>query len=135
VARTAWLTVFCLLGVGPVILVKVVTGTSAPPVAADIVDAVRPPVTANLQEDTLAKSDRLPVFPHSETKQAAVPSLSAVVPVNAVQPPIPDDPPKIVARHWHEGNSLPGMKRKLIRRTTGKRRDTTIASDTRATER
>jgi hypothetical protein len=135
VSRTAWFAAFCLLGLGPFIFAKVVTGTTAPPVAADIVDAARPPVKASLQEDTLAKSDRLPTFQQTEAKQAAAAMLAAVVPADAVQPPTPDDPPKIVGRHWHEGDSVSATKRKLARRPTGKKRDTTIASSARASER
>jgi hypothetical protein len=52
--------------------------------------------------------------------------------MDAVESPIPDDPSKIVPRHWHEGNALPAAKRKLTRRPIGKKRETTIASNARA---
>jgi|SRR5665213_3675002 len=131
--RTAWLAAFCLLGLGPFIFIKVGTGTSAPTIAANIVDAAPPPVTANSQVDTLAKADRLPTFQQTETKKAATLSLAAVAPADVVQPPPPDDPPKIVGRHWHEGDALPVIKRKLARRPAGKKkRDTTISSSAHA---
>jgi hypothetical protein len=130
--RTTWLAAFCLLGLGPFIFIKVGTGTSAPNVAADIVDAAPPPVTANSQVDTLAKADRLPIFQQTETKKAATLSLAAIAPADVVQPLTPDDPPKIVGRHWHEGDALPAIKRKLARRPAGKKRDTTIASSAHA---
>lgn len=128
-ARTAWLTAFSLLGLGPFVLMKVVTGTSAPPVAADLTGA-RPSAMASSPEDSLAKSDRLPVFRPSETKPAA--ALAAAAPAEAVQPPIPDDSPNIVPRHWHEGSALPAAKRKLTRRQISKKRDTTVASNAHA---
>jgi hypothetical protein len=115
------------LGLGPFVLMKVVTGTSAPPIAANIADAAQAPAIATLPGDTLAKSDRLPVFRPTETKSAAV--VATVDPTDAVQPPIPDIPPKIVPRHWHEGGALPAAKRKLTRRSIGKKRDTTVASN------
>jgi hypothetical protein len=132
VARTVWLAAFCLLGLGPFVLMKVVTGTSARPVAADIVGAARPSVTASLPEDTLGKSDRLPEFHPTEVKQEEATVTPAVAPMEAVQPSVQDDPPKIVPRHWHEGDTIRGAKRKLTRRSTGKRSDTTIASNARA---
>jgi hypothetical protein len=132
VTRIAWLAVFCLLGLGPFAFVKVVTGSSAPTVAADIVDTASPPVTANLQ-DSLAKADRLPVFHQPEPKQAGS-SLAAIAPTDAVQPPtLEDHPSKIVARHWHEGDTPPAINRKSRRRAVG--RDTTIAFSAHANER
>ena len=126
VARTAWLGVFCLLGLGPFIFVKVVTGASTSPVAADIVDAKPPPpVTAILQEDTLAKADRLPVFKQTDTRQASTVSLAAVAPADVVEQRTPNELPKIVGRHWHEGRSLVP---KPTRRSASKKGDTTIAS-------
>ena len=130
--RTAWLAAFCLLGLGPFIFIKVGTGTSAATVAADIVDAPPPPVTANSQEDTLAKADRLPTFQQTEGKKAATLSLATVAPANVIQPHTTDDPPKIAGRHWHEGDALPTTKRKLTRRPGGKKRDTAIASSAHA---
>jgi hypothetical protein len=125
--RTAWLAVFCLLGICPFVLAKVLG--SAPPVAADIVDT--PPVTPNLPGDTLAKADRLPVFRPAEAKQSATLSPAEIAPVNTVQPTIPHDHPTIVARHWHEGDVLPVAKRKP-NRASGRKQDTTIASSARA---
>jgi hypothetical protein len=130
--RTAWLAAFCLLGLGPFIFIKVGAGTSAATVAADIVDAPPPPVTANSQGDTLAKADRLPTFQQSETKKAATLSLATVALADIVQPHTTENPSKIVGRHWHEGDALPATKRKLTRRPAGKKRDSTIASSARA---
>lgn len=127
VARTAWLTVFCLLGLGPFVFVKVITGAPATTVAADIVDATQPLAKANAQEDSLGKADRLPVFRRTEIKQAATLSLAAIGPVDTVQAPMPDDPPRIVGRHWHEANSLPAINRKPTRQP-GRERQTTAAS-------
>jgi hypothetical protein len=129
VARTVWLTAFCLLGLGPFVLMKVVTGTSAPPVLADIADAARPPAMASVPADTLAKSDRLAVLHPTETKQTAI---VAVAPADAVQPSSLDNRPMIVPRHWHEASALPTAKRKLTHRPSSKRPDMTIASNSRA---
>jgi hypothetical protein len=131
VARAVWLGVFCLLGIGPFIFVKVVTGTSAQPLAADIVDAMSPPSTAYLQEDILAKADRLPVFKQADTRQASTVSLATAAPAHVVQRPIPD-PPTIVGRHWHKGDSFQDAKRRPSRRLTGKKRAPTIASSAHA---
>ncbi len=83
-ARTAWLGVICLLGLGPFIFVKVVTGASAPPVAADMVDATPAAVTGKLQEDTLAKADRLPIFQQTDITQAANVPVAAANPADVV---------------------------------------------------
>jgi hypothetical protein len=131
VARTAWLAAFCLLGLGPFIVMKVVTGPSAPTVAADIADAALPPEAANFQSDTLAKADRLPTFLRPDSKQVATSPAEAGPPVVA-QPALLNDPPKFVARHWHEGDAGPAVRPKLTRRTTGKKRHTAIASITHA---
>jgi hypothetical protein len=128
VARIAWLAVFCLLGLGSFAFVKVVTGTSAPTVAADIVDTALPPVTANLQ-DSLAKADRLPVFHKTEPKQADL-SLAAIAPADAEPHTLEDHPSKIVARHWHEGDGRSTINRKPRCRPVG--RDTTTASSAHA---
>ena len=132
VARTAWLGVFCLLGLGPVIFVKVVTGASAPPVTADMVDAAPPSVAVNLKEDTLAKADRLPGFQRIDTKQTSTLPVAAAAPADVVLQPMPDQPPTIVGRHWHEGDPFQATKRKPGRRMTDKKRDTTIASSAHA---
>jgi hypothetical protein len=134
VARTAWLAAFCLLGLGPFIFIKVGTGTSAATVAADIVDAPPPPVMANSQEDTLAKADRLPTFQQTEAKKAATLSLATVAPADVVQAHTTDDPPRIMGRHWHEGDALQTTKRKLTGRPGGKKRDTTIVSSAHTNE-
>jgi hypothetical protein len=133
VARTVWLIAFCLLGLGPFALMKVVTGTSAPPVAADMADTTRPSVIAGSPEDILAKSDRLPVYHPNDAARAA--TVAAVISTVATQAPASDDPPKIVPRHWHEGNALPATKRKLSRRPPGKNRNTTVASNAHANSR
>jgi hypothetical protein len=52
-------------------LMKVVSGTSAPPLAADIADAARPSAAVTVPENTLAKSDRLPVFRPIEAQSGA----------------------------------------------------------------
>jgi hypothetical protein len=127
VPRTAWIALFCLLGLGPFIFMKLGTGATAPQVAADVVDAATSPITANYQ-DTLAKADRLPTFQQTEENKAAALSVATVAPADLVQPPVSDNLPKIVGRHWHEGDALPSSKRKLTRRPAGKKRDTTIAS-------
>jgi hypothetical protein len=123
-ARTAWLTVFCLLGLGPFVLVKAFSGTSTPSIAADVVDA--PLALQSSQGDTLAKADRLPVFRQPEAEQAAKLSMAAVAPAVALTPP--DDvqapvaeEPKIVARHWHAGDPIPKGKRNSERRLSPKR--------------
>lgn len=126
VRRTAWIVLFCLLGLGPFIFMKLVGGASAPRVTADVVDAAPSSVTASYQ-DTLAKADRLPTFQQTESKAAAL-SVPTVAPADFVQPPASDNLPKIVGRHWHEGDALPSSRRKLTRRPAGKKRDTTMAS-------
>jgi len=126
--RTAWLAAFCLLGLGPFIFIKVGTGTSAATVAADIVDAPPPPVTANSQVDTLAKADRLPTFQQTETKKAATLTLAAVDAAETVRVAMPDDPPKIVGRHWHETTSLLANNRKPTRLSDSKKRNTATAA-------
>lgn len=125
--RTAWIALFCLLGLGPFVFIKLATGTSAPQVAADLADAALPPAAANYH-DTLAKADRLPTVQQTETRKAAALSLATVAPADVVQQPAPDNPPKIVGRHWHEGDAHPAAKRKLTRWSAGKKRDTTIAA-------
>jgi hypothetical protein len=126
VPRTAWIALFCLLGLGPFIIMKLAAGASAPQVAADVVDAAPSSVTENYQ-DTLAKADRLPTFQQTEKRKAAALSVATVAPADFVQPPASDDPSKIVGRHWHEGDALPSSEQKLTRRRAGKKRDTKIA--------
>lgn len=125
--RTAWIALFCLLGLGPFVFIKLATGTFAPQVAGDLAGAAPPPAAANYQ-DTLAKADRLPTVQQTETRKVVALSLPTVAPADFVQPPAPDNPPKIVGRHWHEGDALPATKRKLTRWPAGKKRDTTIAA-------
>jgi hypothetical protein len=125
---TAWLTVFCLLGVGPFISVKVMTRAPAAMVAADITDAAPPSEKANAQEGTLGKADRFPVFRQTEIKQAATSSLAAVDPAETVQAPMPDDRPKIVGRHWHETTSLLANNRKPTRLSDSKKRNAVTAA-------
>ena len=134
-ARTVWLAAFCLLGLGPFVLIKVVTGTSAPPLTADVLDVARSNVPAISPEDTLGKSDRLPVFHPTDATQEQATVTAAVAPVEAVQPLKQDNPPKIVPRHWHEGEAIPGAKHKPARRSSSKKGDTTIASIARASGR
>jgi hypothetical protein len=124
--RTAWLAAFCLLGLGPFIFIKVGTGTSAATVAADILDA--PPAKANAQEGALSKADRLPVFRQTELKQAATLSLAAVDPAETVRAAMPDEPPKIVGRHWHETTSPLINNRKPARLADSKKRNTATAA-------
>jgi hypothetical protein len=123
VARTAWLTVFCLLGLGPFISAKVILSTSVPTVAADVVDAAPPPAKANAQQDTPGKVDRLPTF---QQKQAPTLSLAAVAPPETVRAPLPDVP-KFVGRHWHETTSV-SANRTPTGRPGSKQRNTTAAS-------
>jgi hypothetical protein len=126
--RTAWLAAFCLLGLGPFIFIKVGTGTSAATVAADIVDVPPPPAKANAQEGSLSKADRLPVFRQTELKQAPTLSLAAVDPAKTVREAMPDEPPKIVGRHWHETTSLLANNRKPTRLSDSKKRNTVTAA-------
>ena len=131
-ARTVWLVAFCLLGVGPFALIKVISATSAPPIAADIVDAGKILEAAGMPEELLAKSDRLPVFYPIEAKREQVNVTAAAAPPKTAQLPKQDDTPKIVPRHWHEGETVPGAKHKLTRRLSGKGSNTTVASNGRA---
>jgi hypothetical protein len=85
---------------------------------------------SDLPEETLAKSDRLPVFRPTETKPAVI--VAAVASADAVHPLLLDDPPNIVPLHWHEGSPFPAAKRKIARRSIGKKRGTAIASNARA---
>jgi hypothetical protein len=130
VARTAWLIVFCLLGLGPFICVKVVMSTTMPMVAADAVDAALPPAKQSVQQDTLGKVDRLPTFQQTESKQRPALSLAAVVPAETVQAPLPDSP-KFVGRHWHETSSLSAINRRPKSRPGIKQHDTTAVSSAR----
>jgi hypothetical protein len=134
VARTVWLAAFCLLGVGPFALIKVITATSAPPIATDIVSAGKTSEAAGTPEETLAKSDRLPILHPIEAKREQVTLTAAAAPPQTAQLPKQDDTPKIVPRHWHEGETIPGAKHKLTRRLSGKGSNTTVASNRRANE-
>jgi hypothetical protein len=133
--RTAWLAAFCLLGLGPFIFIKVGTGTSVATVAADIVDAPPPPAKANGQEGALSKADRLPVFRQTEIKRAATLTLAAVDPAETVRVAMPDDPPKIVGRHWHETTSPLANNRKPARLPDSKKRNTATAASSAKRER
>ena len=132
VPSAAWLTVFCLLGLGPFISAKVITGMSVPTVAADVVDAAPPPAKAYVRQDSLGQADRLLAFQPTEIKQVPTLSLAAIAPAESVQAPLRDDPPGIVGRHRHETNSLPATDRKPTARPGSGIRDTMAASGVKA---
>lgn len=125
-ARTVWLTVFCLLGLGPFICAKVIMSTSMPTLAADVVDVAPPSAQTNVQQDALGKIDRFQTFQQTELKQAPIVSAAAVA-TGTVRPPLPDVS-KSVGRHWHETSLLPAVSRGPTSRLGIQRRDTTAAS-------
>ena len=130
--RAAWLTVFCLLGLGPFISAKVITRMSVPTIAADVVDAAPPSAKAYVRQDSLGQADRLLAFQPTEIKHVPTLSLAAIAPAESVQAPLRDDPPGIAGRHRHETNSLPVIDRKPTDRPGSRKRDTMAASGVKA---
>jgi hypothetical protein len=96
--RTMWIALFCLVGLGPAIAIKVVTRPASLAEAAQ--DQSRTELA--LAPNEAAKADRLPLHDfRAETE---------VMP--AVQPEPPETPPdaKIPGRQWQDANAkaLPG---------------------------
>ena len=96
--RTMWIALFCLMGLGPAIAVKVVMRPASP-----AVEAVQDPgrtVTA-LGPNEAAKSDRLEL-PHSRAETGIVTSAQAMP---AEAPAIPPETSDIAGRRWQDANA------------------------------
>lgn len=101
--RTMWIALFCLVGLGPAIAIKVVTRPASPAVDAGQ-DQGRTELA--LVPNEAAKSDRLPlpdIPAESETMRAVPPE-----PVEA--PPAVPETAAIPGRRWQDANAkaLPG---------------------------
>jgi hypothetical protein len=109
VVRTVWLALFCLLGLGIVVAVRLCSEISPAAVSAAMIDSALPVTTAakpDAQQDTLGKADKLPVFHDgAEVKAANTPPPTEVVSVG-LAPTALAASPKIVGRHWHDPNSI-----------------------------
>jgi hypothetical protein len=120
VARAIWLTMFCLLGIGPVVAMKLFSG-AAP---AAIIDGAPPATIAakrEMQPDTLGKADRLPVFRSNSKVAPGNGHLPTEIASSDPALVLPAKAPKIVSRHWHEPNSIAAVDRKSVHRSVGNR--------------
>jgi hypothetical protein len=107
--RTIWLALTCLIGVGALIAIKVSLATPAKQAVALTTGQVE----ADLRDPSLAKGDKLPVSyaePPLKTPIRSIPIAPSVVAVpNEVSQ-------RIISRHWHEGDPIPGKRdRRMVR--------------------
>ena len=119
VVRAAWLTLFCLIGLGIVVVVRLSFGTSPAAVSAAMIHSAPSVATAAqaAQQDAFRKADRLPVF-HAEVAPGNGPEVASVAPA----PPFSAAPPKIVGRHWHDPNAIATTHQTPVHRSTHGRR-------------
>jgi hypothetical protein len=101
--RTMWIALFCLVGLGPAIAIKVVTRPASLAVEAEQ-DQGR---TELALPNEAAKADRLPLHDiraETEIMPAAQPEPSETPPAG------PDETVRIPGRHWQDANAraLPG---------------------------
>lgn len=117
--RAAWLTLFCLIGLGIVVVARLSFGTSPAAVSAAMIDSAPSVATAAqaAQQDAFRKADRLPVF-HAEVAPGNSPEVASVAPA----PPFPAAPPKIVGRHWDDPNAIATTHQTPVHRSTHGRR-------------
>src|ERR1035437_6008570 len=95
--RTVWLALICLISLGALAAIKVGTASLANAEAS----RGETPAGTNVEQDTLAKSDKLEV-----SNIEPLPSKKMVMPVAIMPPQITSKPTepitKIVSRHWHD---------------------------------
>lgn len=125
--RTAWLTLFCLLGVGMLAAIEISSNVSPVAVSAAIVESDHGPVPTadapDIQQDTLRKADKLPTFHVDLEDRGSNPPLpTEVISVEPV-PIVRETAPKIVGRHWHEPNPVATPERRRADRQSNKKKD------------
>jgi hypothetical protein len=97
--RTMWIALFCVVGLGPAIAIKVVTRPASP-----AVEAAQDRPELALAPNEAAKSDRLPL-PDPRAEAEAMPAAEP-----AETPPGTAGSTGIPSRHWQDANAkaLPG---------------------------
>jgi hypothetical protein len=95
-SRTMWIALFCLVGLGPAIAIKVVTRPASMAVEATPEQELAP------APNEAAKSDRLPL---SDIREEAAVSPSAPAEPSETLPAAPDETVKIPGRHWRDANA------------------------------
>jgi hypothetical protein len=93
--RTMWIALFCLVGLGPAIAIKVVNRPASLPVEA------APALELALVPNEAAKSDRLPL-PAMRAEAEVGPASS---PQPETQPADADGTVKSPGRHWRDANA------------------------------
>lgn len=127
-ARTIWVALFCLGVISTIASVRFVSsalGYAVTGAAIPNAQVETNGIALNVENETLAKADRLPVnneLASFEPATVAPIKIDPVVP--SVLPPVTE---RIVSRHWREPNALvrsskPAASRKSIEAKTNNKR-------------